>query len=381
VTDSTDRATDAPALGMPVRRFLREHWHKEARLVRNAIPDAGVAFDRRTLTALALRDNVESRLVVREGSRWTVAHGPFRRADFRALPERNWTLLVQGLNLHSHAADALLRRFAFLPYARLDDVMVSYAVPGGGVGPHVDSYDVFLLQGFGRRRWRYGRQQDTTLRAGLPLRILARFAPEHAAVLEYGDMLYLPPRFAHDGVALDECTTYSIGFRAPSAQELATAFLDFLRDRIAVDGRYADPELAATREPARIDAAMRRKADTLLKAIRWTPETVAEFLGVELSTPKATVVFDPPRRPLSRAAFAKRIARHGVALDLRTQLLYDERRLYINGIACTLDDADAGRVTELANRRALPAAACASLGAAALDLLHDWHRHGYLEPV
>ncbi len=161
--------------------------------------------------------------------------------------------LVQGVNLHLAAADALLRRFAFLPYSRLDDLLVSHAVPGGGVGPHVDSYDVFLLQGEGRRRWRIGRARERALRPNLPLKILARFRPEHDCVLKAGDMLYLPPAIAHDGIAIDTCSTYSIGFRAPSAQEVATGFLDWLRDRVVLEGRFADPGRRLARSPARID--------------------------------------------------------------------------------------------------------------------------------
>ena len=206
--------------GISVGSFMRAHWQKEARLVRGALPGFAGLADAGALRKLAMRDDVESRLVVREGRSWSLAHGPFRAADFRALPRRDWTLLVQGLNLHVDAADALLRRFAFLPFARLDDLMVSYAAPGGGVGPHIDSYDVFLLQGFGRRRWRYGRQPDLTLKPGLPLKILRRFTPDATAVLAPGDMLYLPPHAAHDGTAIDACTTYSIGFRAADATEL-----------------------------------------------------------------------------------------------------------------------------------------------------------------
>src|SRR6185436_3025229 len=224
------------------RAFLAQHWHKEALLVRQAIPAFGDLFSRARLFALASRDDVESRIVVRARSRFTVAHGPFRRADFRALPARGWTLLIQGVNLHSDAADALLRLFSFLPYARLDDLMVSYAAPGGGVGPHFDSYDVFLLQGFGRRRWRYGRQDDLALRPRVPVKLLRRFTPSHDVTLAPGDMLYLPPAYAHDGVALDECTTYSIGFRASSNTELAQGFLDYLRDQVDLPGRYADAD-------------------------------------------------------------------------------------------------------------------------------------------
>ncbi len=250
--------TRLPILGgRTIPTFMRRFWQKNALVVRSALPGFRGLFTSRQLATLAMRDDVESRLVVREGGRWSLAHGPFRRADFGALPERDWTLLVQGVNLHSAETDTLLRRFAFLPFARLDDVMVSLAAPGGGVGPHVDSYDVFLLQGAGRRRWRYGRQTDLALRPRLPLKILRRFAPAHDDILGPGDMLYLPPSYAHDGTAVDACMTYSIGFRAPAATELATAFLDWLRDRVDLDGRYADPDLRASGEPARIGATMR----------------------------------------------------------------------------------------------------------------------------
>jgi 50S ribosomal protein L16 3-hydroxylase len=262
-----------------VPEFLAGFWHKRPLLVRGAVPGFTGAFELPRLFALAQRDDVESRLVVRDGKHWSLTHGPFRRADFKALPARDWTLLVQGVNLHDAAADALLRRFAFLPFARLDDLMVSYAAPGGGVGPHFDSYDVFLLQGSGRRRWKFGRQDDLTLAPGLPVKILQRFAPDEDAVLAPGDMLYLPPHYAHDGVALDACTTWSIGFRAASANELGLSFLDFLRDELDLQGRYADPDLAPTRSPAKIGAAMQRQCARMLSGIRWDRATVARFLG------------------------------------------------------------------------------------------------------
>jgi 50S ribosomal protein L16 3-hydroxylase len=368
-----------PLLGASaLTRFLRKHWQREALLVRDAMPGFAGPFDRAALLKLATRDDVQSRLVVRDRTRWSLSHGPFTRGVFQSLPQRGWTLLVQSVNLHADAADALLRRFAFLPFARLDDLMVSYAVPGGGVGPHFDSYDVFLLQGFGRRRWRYGRQSDLALRAGLPLRILRRFDPSEDRILAAGDMLYLPPHYAHDGTAIDECTTYSIGFRAPSAQELATAFIDFLRDGLALEGRYADAGIPSTREPARIDAHMRKTSAAFLARIRWDEATVARFLGCFLTEPRAEVIFDPPRAALSRAAFAQRIARHGVRLDRRTQLLYDERRLYMNGEDVTLSPADAGALRELANRRQLSARVCAAASSETLTTLYGWYRDGFV---
>jgi 50S ribosomal protein L16 3-hydroxylase len=366
--------------GQTASRFLRQHWQKTARLVRGAVPGFNGMFDRASLVALAARDAVESRLVVNERGRYTLAHGPFRRTVFKALPGRGWTLLVQGLNLHSDQADALLRRFAFLPFARLDDLMASYAVPEGGVGPHFDSYDVFLLQGFGRRRWRYGRQHDLSLVPDLPVKILRTFRPEEDHVLAPGDMLYLPPQYAHDGVALEECTTYSIGFRAASAQELASAFLEFVGETITFEGRYADPDLVPTSEPARIGRRMQHRAADLLKQIRWDAATVARFLGSYLSEPKAAVVFDPPQPPSTRPAFAKRIRSKGLVLDRRTQVLYDEGHVYINGVHTRLPRQGAQALRNLANARRLSARACAVLPGDTLALLHDWYRDGFLTP-
>ena len=287
---------------------------------------------------------------------------------------------MQGVNLHSEAADALLRRFAFVPFARLDDLMVSLAAPGGGVGPHVDSYDVFLLQGAGRRRWRYGRQRDLALRAGLPLKILRRFKPAHDAVLGPGDMLYLPPSYAHDGVAIDPCITYSIGFRAPATNELAVAFLDWLRDSLALDGRYADPDLRATREPARIGASMQRRCAGMLAAIRWDRAVADRFLGSWLSEPKPSVFFTSPARP----AIVRRIPRHGSLApacgSTRARSSSTMRGTSSSTATCCRGPRRASRrcCGELANARALPARAIAAASPAALRLMYDWHRHGYL---
>ena len=216
--------------GLTARAFLREHWQKRPLLVRGAVPDATDIVDRDGVIDAACRDEVPSRLVTNTRGRWDVRHGPFRKRDLANLPARNWSLLVQDMNHLLPAADALMREFAFLPLARLDDVMVSLAPPGGGVGAHSDSYDVFLLQARGRRRWRVSVQTDLALTPDAPLKLLKRFAPSDEWILEPGDMLYLPPDHAHEGVALDECITCSIGFRAPCAQELAQGFLDHLRD-------------------------------------------------------------------------------------------------------------------------------------------------------
>jgi 50S ribosomal protein L16 3-hydroxylase len=370
--------TRGPLGGLAEAAFLRRYWHKKPLLVRAAMPDFTGPFRKRDLFALACRDDVESRLVVREGNRWSLADGPFTRSDLGSLPARNWTLLVQGVNLVEPAGDALLRQFSFLPFARLDDLMVSYAAPGGGVGPHVDSYDVFLLQGFGARRWRYGAQDDLTLRPGLPLKILRRFMPRHDETLAPGDMLYLPPHIAHDGVAVSECTTYSIGFRAPGATELGAAFLDFLRDELQLPGRYADADLRPVTSPAAISAAMHRRYLRLLKDVRWDEQTVGRFIGTYLSDPKAHVFFDPPAAPMTLAMFRKRAAKHGVRLDLRSQLLYDDTHVYVNGTAMPSPRNGREALRRLADDRALSPNAAARLSPATAAILYNWYRDGYV---
>jgi len=364
--------------------FLRRHWQKKPLLVRQAVPDFRGLLSRAELFALAARDDVESRLVRRTRGRWTLEQGPFPTRALSRLPARDWTLLVQGVNLHVAAADALLRRFAFVPYARLDDVMVSYAAPGGGVGPHIDSYDVFLLQGEGRRRWRISQANDPPDRMtepSLPVKILARFRPQEEHELDAGDMLYLPPGYAHDGVALGACTTYSIGFRAPSAQELGTAFLDWLRDSIALEGRYADPSLAPAAEPARIGAAMQKRCSAMLAGIRWSDAAVGRFLGCYLSEPKPNVFFETPSRPIGAAAFRSASVQRGVRLDPRTQLLYDGNHVFLNGTALDLAGRDAILIKRLANSRYLTGASIPDsnvprVGATAL--LYRWYRDGFL---
>src|SRR5688572_7566255 len=254
---------------LDVKRFLRDHWQREPLLVRGAFPGFADPLSPREVLALAGDPDVSSRLVLRKGASWSAEHGPFSAQRFKQLPRRDWTVLVQDTNRFSPAAAKLLARFDFIPHARIDDVMVSYAVPGGGVGPHVDSYDVFLLQGRGRRRWRISRQRDHAFVPGLPLRILRRFEPAEEWTLEPGDMLYLPPGVAHDGVAESECLTWSIGFRAPSDAELVAGFLDFLRDRLSPPGHYGDAGAKRAAHPGAIPPAMERHAQRVLGTIRW----------------------------------------------------------------------------------------------------------------
>ncbi len=364
-----------PLGGLAPARFLRETWHKEPLLIRNAIPGFTGLLSPADMQALARRDDVESRLVRGSGTRWALDHGPFRAADFKRPPKTDWTLLVQSVNHHLPAADALLKRFDFIPHARLDDLMVSYAVPGGSVGPHFDSYDVFLLQGRGHRRWQVSTQTDLCLLPDAPLKILKKFKPEAEWVLGPGDMLYLPPHAAHYGVAEDDCMTYSIGFRAPTAEELAQAFLMHLQDTVAFDGRYADPDLTLQRHPGEIGRAMLDKLENMIARVKWDRRAIAEFAGSYLSEPKPNVFFDPPATPLAPSAFRRQAARRGVALHAKSRLLFVGTRFYMNGEAFSPAPGERAALRRLADARTLAAPFPPSL----LDRFLDWYEAGWLE--
>jgi 50S ribosomal protein L16 3-hydroxylase len=367
------------ALGtLTAAQFLRRYWQKKPMLARRALPGAAGILDRGALLELATRDDLESRLVERAGRRWRVRHGPFRRRELENLPRSGWTVLVQGVNHAVPAAQRLLDEFSFVPYSRLDDVMASYAPRGGGVGPHFDEYDVFLLQGEGRRRWRVSCQRDLELEAGAPLKILRRFRPTREWTLERGDLLYLPPRHAHDGAAAGgDCITYSIGFRAPSAQELGAGFLDYLQERLRLPGVYGDPGLQPARRPARLDDAMVRQAGGFLRRIRWGDRDVASFLGRHLTEPKAHVIFGRPARPLPPRAFATRLAQRGARLALPTRMLFRGGAIFINGEERAVSGAAARLLSRLADRRAL--APGARVDREAAELIYEWYRSGYVE--
>jgi 50S ribosomal protein L16 3-hydroxylase len=364
--------------GCPPRRFLREHWQKKPLLIRAALPGFAGLLSPAELAALACRDDAQSRLVIRRGRRWQAYQGPFERRLLRQLPARAWSLLVHDVNHFLPEARALLDRFHFVPYARLDDLMVSYAPAGGGVGPHFDSYDVFLLQGAGRRRWRISHQRDLALLERAPLKLLRDFRPQQEWTLEPGDMLYLPPGWAHDGVALDPCMTYSIGFRAPAWQELGVHFLRFLEDRLDLTGRYRDAGLKSQESPAQIGPAMLEEVTRRLDGIRWRAPDVARFLGQYLTEPKVQVFFTPPRPRLAPAAFAARVRRAGVALDLRSQMLYVGHQFFINGESVEVKGRASATLSRLADMRWLPGVDTTQRGLAAL--LHEWYGAGYLSP-
>lgn len=358
--------------GLTPAQFMRRHWQKKPLLVRQAVPAMVAPVGRDALFALAGQDGVESRLIRQQKKGWTMDHGPFGAKDLPALSQKAWSLLVQGVDLHDAGVHALLQQFRFVPEARLDDLMISYASDGGGVGPHFDSYDVFLLQAHGKRRWRIGQQKNLTLQEGVPLKILADFEPEQEFVLEAGDMLYLPPRYAHDGVAEGECMTYSIGFRAPAREELARELLLRMSDEPdepEAPVLYRDPKQEAVTNPGEIPAAMADFARKALERALAEPLALERALGEYLTDPKPNVWFE---------AGEEGVMLESVVLDRRTRMMYDARHVFINGESYLAAGRDAKLMRLLADQRALSARDLAKASDDALELLASWHEAGWV---
>ncbi len=378
--------------GLTAAQFMRRHWQKKPLLVRCAIPRFTPLLSRSDLFNMASNNAVESRLIVKESQGWHMKNGPFVKRGLPSLKQPNWTLLVQGVDGHNTAAQQLLQRFRFVPDVRLDDLMISWATPGGGVGPHFDSYDVFLLQASGRRRWKISQQKDLTLQDGVPLKILQNFVPEEEFVLEAGDMLYLPPRYAHDGIAescigvdgkAQDCMTYSVGFKAPVAQELAAELLhrlaEFSEDDLEAASPdkpktiYRDAAQEATTAPAQLPKSLVTFAQKAVHEILKNPLALGCALGEIMTTVKPQVWFEKIETELSKAM--------GIILDAKTRMMYDDNHIFINGESYRAKGADAVLMRLFADQRQLPARALGKASLDALYLLSDWQAAGWIHAV
>jgi 50S ribosomal protein L16 3-hydroxylase len=380
--------------GITPAEFMHKYWQKKPLLIRGAIAGFKSFLSRDELFALAEQEDVESRLIVETvtkpsakskknaTARWAMSNGPIYPDALPALKNPNWTLLVQGVDLHNQAAYELKNQFRFAPDARLDDLMISFATDGGGVGPHFDSYDVFLLQAQGQRRWKIGKQKDLTLQKDVPLKILANFAPEQEFVLEPGDMLYLPPMYAHEGVAVGECMTYSIGFRALAELELARELLlrfadDAMEEQEDREEReektlYKDPQQTAVDAPALIPVSMLDFAKQALEKAMSDPDALARNLGEYLTEPKANVWFDEPEHLVILTR------QNRIDLHPRSQMLFDTRHIFLNGESWRAAGKDAVLMQRLANQRFLEAKDLATSSNGAMALLQDWVDAGWL---
>ena len=365
--------------GLTPEYFMRHFWQKKPLLIRAAIPGFKAPISRSELFALAQRDEVESRLVVKSGpqhraSSWSLRRGPFERRALPALTQKDWTLLVQGVNLYDSRAHDLLEMFRFIPRVRLDDLMISYASEGGGVGPHLDSYDVFLLQAHGQRRWRIHQAPDPQFVEGAALKILSRFEHAEEWVLEPGDMLYLPPSYAHEGVAVGECMTYSIGFKAPRGPDLARQVMAWMADARDEDESslhptqlYKDRTQAATLNPGEIPLALQNFAYENYQRLALNESEFKRALGETLTEPKPQVWFECSC-DMDDALCMKRLkhwATHQGAerlrLDRQTQMLFDSKTVFINAESVGASGIEAKILRALANDRELSAQALAPL--------------------
>ena len=369
-------ARHQPPLGMSPDAFLRDYWHKRPLLIRNAFPGFESPLQPEDLAGLACEEGALSRIVMhdRANDRWTLRQGPFEEDEFPGMPHQDWTLLVQDMDKWDADVGALLEHFAFLPRWRIDDIMISFAAPGGSVGPHTDHYDVFLLQAQGHRRW----QIDASLAMGRPapsqefrpdveLKLLREFTPTHDWVLGPGDMLYLPPSVPHNGVAEDACLTFSVGMRAPAAAELLGDFVDTLAADADEALRYADPDLAAAADPAEIDAAAMNRAVEALNLLRMNdPDRLGDWFGRFMTVYRAAGEVHPGEDNRSRIEIEWDL-QQGASLQRhpwsrmawrRAHRKGEPARLYVSGHDYALPAGDASLI---ANSTVLDGAAYAEL--------------------
>jgi 50S ribosomal protein L16 3-hydroxylase len=347
--------------------FMRDYWGKKPLLIRNAFDfSKGSPVDVAQLLALAVNPDAQARVIAAKDGKWSLKRSPLTVLPKNSVP--NWTVLVQNVELASPAANQLLRQFSFARYAELDDLMVSYATPGGSVGAHVDSYDVFLLQAHGQRRWRISEQTDLDFVPKLPLKILKDFRFEQEWVLNPGDMLYLSPNVAHEGVAVNECLTYSIGYRAP---RLHDALDDALGMLTSEDGDDHSPQLklsAQAAQPAQLTGADVACYRAAINA--WLDDGVLEeHLGCVLTRPNREHAVPAPRAKLN--------ATKAISLPAGTRMLYSQGFVFIEGFAFAAEGSDWAVLSKLANARTLATGALADLSDDAQGIVQDWLQEGW----
>ena len=375
ITMSLHRHFAHPLLGgMSAEQFLRDYWQRRPLLIRGALKEQPAPLSRASLFSLAGQDEVECRILIGNKKEWSVEHGPFSAHYLRKINAPHWALLVQSVNLYEDTADTLLRSFDFIPQLRLDDLMISWSSSGGGVGPHIDSYDVFLIQSIGRKRWRiHTHPPDTRCIEGLPLSILRRFSAEEDWVLEPGDMLYLPPGVAHYGLALEPGMTCSVGFRAPNATDLGRRFLEYQSERMEYTGVYQDKGISPPQNTALIDDGSLRRLWHIISPKKRFSEDFVPFLGEYLTEPKSHVVFEPPTPPLSLNTFTRKLFSSQIHLNRKTILLYRPPLLYINGESAPLPSGD--WLPQLAHQRYLNGKGIPSTS---IPLLYSWYNANWV---
>jgi len=344
------RARRNQFLGMSPTQFLRAYWQKKPLLIRGAFAAKNDWIAPNDLAGLACEELALSRIVQHDSkrNRWTVRNGPFTEKDFAKLPKKDWTLLVQDVDKWDADVAQILDAFSFVPSWRVDDVMVSYAEDRGGVGRHVDHYDVFLIQGIGRRRWRIdARKHDRyEFRDDVELKLLRKFTPTHEWTLEPGDALYLPPGIAHEGTAIGECMTFSVGMRAPSNAELMLDFAEFLVEPLGDDLRYTDPDLALGDDSNEItDVALKRVRASMPQFANVDKSALSIWFGKFITRYRAAHDAAPPRRQITAAQLAAKLPNHAVMRNPWSRMAWTrcgrEALLFVAGdsFACPMNVA------------------------------------------
>ena len=365
--------------GLTPNQFLKRHWQKTPLLISNALPTGDWLLSLEELLELSQNPLCSTRLVVRNHSDYRVSYGPITKKILRDLPQKNWTLLVQGVNHAHHEANKLLDLFSFMPYARLDDVMVSYAAPGGSVGPHFDSYDVFLLQCSGSRRWQVAEPRSLELLPHQDLKILKTFRPECECVVKTGDMLYLPPNFSHHGVALEPCFTYSIGFRAPSYDHIKNEFLHYLDTQIELSGIFQDTHRKATNLPGLIPIDLLAAIKEVTSRIAWTERDTLKFAGEFLTQLNIDNGADT-KKPEPKTRFLSQLRNYSYQIHPAIKFLYRGNLGFIAGDTFEIPRSDQSTFKLLANRRIIHGENMQA-NTFFTDKLYQWMLDGYIEKL
>jgi len=333
--------------------FLKKYWQKKPLLIRDAIKNFKSPITEKDLFRIAQNENAISRLIEFKRGIWQVKYGPFKKLDLPKKINTPWTILVQNMNHHLPFAESFLNLFKFIPYARLDDLMVSFATKKGSVGPHFDSYDVFLFQAKGEREWKISEQKKFSLDKKSAIKIITNFKVKNTWVLKPGDLLYLPPNVGHWGVSQsDDCLTYSIGFRAPGTFEIQSKFLDFIQDNLITNKNdlYRDPNLNLQKNPAEINSNMIKKIQRIVNQLRWNTNSINNFIGQLLTEPIEGAVFETSKS-MTAEVFIKNLIKKPLKLNPKTRMLFIKNNFFINGELIEADKKSIMYLKQLANDR------------------------------
>ena len=328
--------------GLSIETFLEHYWQKKPLLIRGAIPGFTSPITPQQLMELSYEEDVEARLILEKGGDypWQLLYGPFEE-DFHDMPDSHWSILVQEVNRFVPEVATLLESFKFIPSWRIDDVMVSYAPKDGGVGAHIDNYDVFLLQGLGHRKWQIMNEpvEDEIILPDLDVSILQKFRPDEDWILAPGDMLYLPPRVAHKGVAQDDCMTFSVGFRAPSHSEILSSFLGYASQHLAPQTRYSDSDLTFQARPGEIQSSVLKKIRAIIRDAVQDDTTIDKWFGSFITESQRGYPQMPPDIPFKLDAITKEL-KEGRSLNRVPGITYaftespkGDAHLFVNGYA------------------------------------------------